>query len=120
MAKFVVHEHHASHLHWDFRLEKNGVLVSWAVPKGVPTEPGVKRLAIQVEDHPLEYGSFEGEIPEGQYGAGKVIIWDQGEYFEEKWTESKITFRMAGEKCVGMYTMHNMKANQWLIWKMKE
>ncbi len=120
MPKFVVHEHHATHLHWDFRLEKDGVLVSWAVPKGVPTEPGVKRLAIRVEDHPLEYGSFEGEIPEGQYGAGKVIIWDEGEYFEEKWTKTKITFRMAGEKCAGTYILYNMKENQWLLWKMKE
>ncbi|SDB84243.1 ATP-dependent DNA ligase LigD ligase module /ATP-dependent DNA ligase LigD phosphoesterase module /ATP-dependent DNA ligase LigD polymerase module [Raineyella antarctica] len=86
---FVIQEHHARRLHWDFRLERDGVLVSWAVPKGPPTDPTQNHLAVHTEDHPLEYGSFEGEIPRGEYGAGQVTIWDAGTIEVEKWREGK-------------------------------
>ncbi|MCU4299038.1 ATP-dependent DNA ligase [Brevibacterium permense] len=86
---FVIQEHHARSLHWDFRLEHDGVLVSWALPKGPPTDPGKNHLAVQTEDHPLEYGSFEGTIPKGEYGAGEVEIWDSGTCDIEKWNEGR-------------------------------
>jgi bifunctional non-homologous end joining protein LigD len=95
---FVIQEHHATALHYDFRLERDGVLVSWAVPKGVPTEPGKNHLAVHTEDHPLEYGQFEGEIPRGEYGAGKVTIWDRGSYDLEKWRDDEVIFTIHGEK----------------------
>ena len=108
MPRFVVHEHHATRLHWDFRLEMDGVLKSWAVPKGPPTEPGVKRLAIEVPDHPLDYIDFKGVIEEG-YGAGTVDIWDAGTYEWESPVsvtgEKLYKIVMAGSKLRGRFKM---------------
>ncbi|MEN5072602.1 ATP-dependent DNA ligase [Isoptericola cucumis] len=95
---FVIQEHHARRLHWDFRLEHEGVLVSWALPKGEPTDPKQNHLAVQTEDHPLEYGAFEGSIPAGEYGAGEVTIWDAGTYDLEKWREGEVIATLHSER----------------------
>jgi bifunctional non-homologous end joining protein LigD len=118
---FVVQEHHARALHFDLRLEKDGVLKSWAVPKGFP-EPGQKRLAVQTEDHPLEYRNFEGTIPAGQYGAGTVTIFDKGSYETKVWTESTIEFTLHGKKLSGRYVLARFKKageKEWLLLKAK-
>ena len=99
---FVIQEHHARRLHWDFRLERDGVLVSWALPNGVPTDPTKNHLAVQTEDHPLEYGSFEGTIPKGEYGAGEVTIWDWGTYEAEKWRENEVIATLSGQPDGGL------------------
>jgi bifunctional non-homologous end joining protein LigD len=117
---FVIHEHHARRLHYDLRLERDGVLKSWAVPKGLPELPGEKHLAVRVEDHPLEYGTFEGTIPEGQYGAGTVKIWDKGLYEPLVWDDNKIEILMKGEKLDGRYVLVRFKKageHNWLIFK---
>lgn len=117
---FVIQEHHATRLHWDLRLEMDGVLKSWAVPKEPPIMKGVKRLAIQVEDHPIEYGSFEGTIPVGMYGAGTVSIWDNGEFILDERSDSKLTFELKGKKMTGKYVLvktPNMGKNSWLFFK---
>ncbi|MBM5804821.1 MAG: ATP-dependent DNA ligase [Candidatus Verstraetearchaeota archaeon] len=120
---FVVHEHHARRLHYDFRLEKGGVLKSWAVPKGLPEEPGEKRLAIEVEDHSLKYREFEGTIPEGQYGAGTVRIWDKGSYEPLVWSKDTIEFVLSGDRLHGRYVLTRFKKageRQWLLLKAKD
>ncbi len=119
---FVIHKHHASHLHWDLRLEMNRVLKSWAVPKEPPKTKGTKRLAIQVEDHPLSYKDFEGEIPEGNYGAGKVEIWDNGTYELLEKDPKKIELNFKGKKLKGKYalikTHYGSKPDKsWLFFK---
>jgi len=117
-AEFVVQEHHATRLHWDFRLELDGVLKSWAVPKGVPEEPGVKRLAVEVEDHPLDYIDFEGEIPEGEYGAGQVRIWDRGRYALTERGPGKLHFTLFGSRLSGDYVLARMRGGKdWLMFK---
>lgn len=121
LSRFVVHEHHARNLHWDLRLEVNGVLKSWAVPKQPPRSKGIKRLAIQVENHPIEYAKFQGTIPEGQYGAGEVKIFDKGNYQTIEKTSKKIIFELHGKKLKGKYclikTGYGSKKKGWLFFK---
>lgn len=119
----MVQEHHASHLHWDFRLEVNGVLRSWAVPKTPPEVAGVRRLAVEVEDHLLAYAGFEGTIPAGEYGAGVVTLWDRGTYDAVAVTEDKIIVTIHGERLKGTYCLLRTRfggaAANWLLFKMK-
>jgi len=116
---FVIHEHHASHLHWDLRLEFDGVLKSWAVPKEPPAEDGIKRLAIQVEDHPLSYVDFEGTLPAGSYGAGLVKIWDSGGFSLLERDSKKIVFDLKGKKLHGAYCLLHTAGKNWLFFKKK-
>ena len=116
-SRFLVQEHHARRLHWDFRLELDGVLKSWAVPKGPPTELGIKRLAVEVEDHPLSYFGFEGTIPKGGYGAGEVKVWDKGFYVLELREPRKYHVQLKGRKLKGDYRLINFKDKNWLIYK---
>lgn len=131
VRRFVIQKHDATRLHYDFRLEMDGVLRSWAVPKGLPTKPGDRSLAVEVEDHPLEYGNFEGVIPAGNYGAGTVMLWDRGHYTvsgveaEVAYKQGKMHLALAGEKAVGEWTLVRMpkrdgdaKTN-WLLIKNK-
>jgi DNA ligase D-like protein (predicted 3'-phosphoesterase) len=118
--RFVVHKHQARQLHYDFRLEIRGVLRSWAVPKGPPLESGIRRLAVQVEDHPVDYIDFEGEIPRGEYGAGTVEIWDKGEFVLEKETEDRLEFSLSGEKLSGGYVLLHTGNKNWLFIRRKE
>jgi bifunctional non-homologous end joining protein LigD len=124
---FVVHKHAARRLHFDLRLEMNGVLCSWAVPKGPSYDTADKRLAVHVEDHPLEYGDFEGLIPEGNYGAGAVIVWDRGQWLpigdpREGLAEGKLLFELRGLKLHGMWTLVKLKKgeNEWLFIKERD
>lgn len=121
-GRFVVQRHDATRLHWDFRLEMDGVLKSWAVPKEPPTRPGLRRLAVAVEDHDLDYIDFEGTIPEGEYGAGTVEIWDRGTYDLESRKPEKIVFVLHGERMKGRYTLVHFteKAENWLLFKTKK
>jgi len=123
---FVIQEHHARSHHFDFRLEMDGVLVSWAVPKGIPDEPSAKRLAVHVEDHPLDYGSFEGVIPKGNYGAGTVAIWDRGQWnpLDKDWRKAfqdgKLKFALKGERIEGIYLLARMgEEPNWLLRKLQ-
>jgi bifunctional non-homologous end joining protein LigD len=121
--RFVVQEHHASHLHYDFRLERDGVLVSWAIPKGPSMNPSEKHLAVRVEDHDLAYGDYEGVIPEGDYGAGAVVIWDRGSYDPITWNDDLIEFALRGRKLRGGFALVRLKkgkGNEWLLIKKKD
>ena len=117
---YVIQKHAATHLHFDLRLEMDGVLKSWAIPKEPPTTPGVRRLAVQVEDHPVEYANFEGAIPEGEYGAGTVEIWDRGSYKLIERKEDKLIVEINGEKLKGVYVFVRFKDEKnWLFFKKK-
>jgi bifunctional non-homologous end joining protein LigD len=124
--RFVIHEHSATRLHWDLRLERDGVLASWAVPKGLPPEPKDNRLAVWTEDHPLEYVDFHGEIPKGQYGAGTMKIWDHGTYEVLKWEPRKIEVALHGERLNARYALFPISSEQasdgrlkqWMIHRM--
>jgi DNA ligase D-like protein (predicted ligase)/DNA ligase D-like protein (predicted polymerase)/DNA ligase D-like protein (predicted 3'-phosphoesterase) len=117
---FVIQEHHARRLHYDFRLERDGVLVSWAVPKNLPETTAANHLAVHTEDHPLEYGSFEGTIPKGEYGGGKVIIWDAGTYETEKFNDDEVIVTLHGQRISGRYALIQTEGNQWLAHRMKD
>ncbi len=134
---YVIQKHDASHLHYDFRLEVDGVLKSWAVPKGPSTDPKVKRLAMPTEDHPIDYAAFEGVIPEGQYGAGTVMVWDTGTYrnirgekhpaekatMEEAYEQGKLEVWLEGKKLKGGYALirtGRVSKRGWLLIKMRD
>ncbi|MGI8800626.1 MAG: non-homologous end-joining DNA ligase [Solirubrobacteraceae bacterium] len=120
--RFVIQEHHARRLHWDLRLERDGVLASWAVPKGLPESPGTNHFAARTEDHPLEYIDFHGEIPRGQYGAGSMRIWDQGTYETLKWEPRKVEVRLHGERLDGRYALFAIGRQEapkdWMVHRM--
>ena len=131
LPHFYIQRHDATRLHYDFRLENDGVLVSWAVPKGPSLEPLSKHLAMHVEDHPLDYGTFEGNIPKGEYGGGSVMLWDQGTWeqlgegsFKEQVARGDLKFRLHGEKINGEFALVHMrsrgKGNEWLMIKKKD
>lgn len=117
---YVIQKHDATRLHYDLRLEMDGVLKSWAVPKTPPVEPGIRRLAVEVEDHPVEYAGFDGVIPEGEYGAGTVEIWDKGSYRLLQRKKDKIAIDIHGERLKGVYYLIRLKGGKnWLFFKKK-
>jgi bifunctional non-homologous end joining protein LigD len=117
---FVIQEHHATALHWDFRLERDGVLVSWAVPKNLPLDPRQNHLAVHTEDHPIEYAGFEGGIPQREYGGGEVTIWDRGTYVTEEWSDTKVKVVVSGARVSGRYVLFQTDGKNWMVHRMDE
>jgi bifunctional non-homologous end joining protein LigD len=117
---FVIQEHHARALHWDFRLERDGVLVSWAVPKNLPVDPATNHLAVHTEDHPMEYATFAGEIPAGEYGGGTVTVWDHGSYETEKWSDREVMVVLHGSRVSGRYVLFKTgnRDRDWMVHRM--
>jgi DNA ligase D-like protein (predicted 3'-phosphoesterase) len=127
VPRFVIQQHAATSMHWDFRLEVDGTFKSWAVPKGPSTDPRDKRLAMQVDDHSLSWGDFEGVIPEGEYGAGPVIVWDRGSYenlreepMGEAFAAGHLSFWLEGEKLRGGWSLRRTGGRQWLLVKRRD
>ena len=118
LPRFVIQEHHATSLHWDLRFERDGVLPSWAIPRGIPPDPRENHLAVRTEDHPLMYLEFSGEIPAGQYGAGSMTIWDHGTYETEKWSDDEVMIVFHGRRVRGRHVLFRTKDNQWMIHRM--
>jgi bifunctional non-homologous end joining protein LigD len=117
-GRFVIHQHHARSLHWDVRLEHDGVLVSFAVPRGLPRDRGRNHLAVHTEDHPLEYIDFSGVIPEGEYGGGTMTIHDHGDYVADKWREDEIGVTFTGERTAGRYVFYRTDGRNWRVRRM--
>ena len=117
-GRFVVQEHHATALHWDVRLEREGVLVSWAVPRGVPADPRQNHLAVHTEDHPMSYLDFEGHIPKGEYGGGDVTIWDTGTYECHKWEDREVIVTLHGQRARGRYVLFQTRGRDWMMHRM--
>jgi bifunctional non-homologous end joining protein LigD len=117
-ARFVIQEHHARALHWDLRLEHDGTLASWAVPKGIPPDPRRNNLAVRTEDHPLEYLDFHGDIPKGEYGSGTMKIWDRGTYETHKWRKDEVMVTFHGERVRGKYVLFRTDGKNWMIHRM--
>ena len=109
LPRFVVQEHHARRLHWDLRLEHDGTLASWAVPRGIPADPARNHLAVRTEDHPLEYLEFHGDIPAGNYGAGSMTIWDRGRFEVHKWRDVEVMVTLHGERVQGKYVLFHTR-----------
>ena len=117
-GRFVIQEHHARRLHWDLRLEHDGVLLSWAVPRGIPPDPKRNHLAVHTEDHPLEYLEFEGDIPKGEYGGGYMRIWDRGHYEAHKMRDDEVIVTFHGDRVRGRYALFQTDGKNWMIHRM--
>jgi bifunctional non-homologous end joining protein LigD len=118
MAEFVIHQHHARSLHWDLRLERDGVLVCWAVPRGVPRDPARNHLAVHTPDHPIEFLEYSGDIPAGEYGGGRMRVYDRGAYTVEKWLDDEVVLNLFGQRVTGKYVLFQTRGKDWMMHRM--